>query len=133
MVQPSQVAFEVRGTRRAERPSESLSLRRTFRIPRILSVVCLGTRPTTNMEKLLQLGIVDACRTEAKDHLGRQRVCVPSDMVSEEVRLLKEPHEHGLVFKILVWDICSGSLNVQVVVDNLSNHTPSIAVFLQKG
>lgn len=41
------------------------------------------------MEELLQLGIIDASRAEAENHLCRQRVGVTPDVIHEQFRSLQ--------------------------------------------
>lgn len=82
------------------------------------------------MEELLQLWVLDTCCAEAEDHLGRQRVGITSDVIDEHMRLIQKFHEHGFVLQVLLRDMGSRRLDVQVVVNNIADHPPFFAVLL---
>ena len=82
------------------------------------------------MKELLQLRVFDARCAETEHHLGCQRIGVSPDMVDEQVGFFQEAHQHSLVFEFLIWNVRSGRFDVQVVVNNFTNHAPGFAVFL---
>jgi len=91
-----------------------------------------GSRRPTHGIELLQLGVVDACSAEPKDHLRGQGVGVTTNMVDEEIWTLQEADKHGLVLQFLVWHICTRRLDIKVEMNNLPDHAPCIAVRLPR-
>jgi hypothetical protein len=85
----------------------------------------------TDVIKLLQFRVVDTVCAESEDHLGRQRVSVASDVLSETVWLLQKALEHRNVPKILVWDICFGNFDAQASVRDFTKHAPHITILLR--
>ena len=62
--------------------------------------------------QLYELGVVEARRAEAEDHLGGQRVGITPNMVDEKIWFLENTHEHGSVLQILIGDVCAGNSDV---------------------
>lgn len=82
------------------------------------------------MKELLQLGVLNARGAETKHHLSCQGVGVSPNMVDEQIWCLQEAHKHGLVLQVLVRYVCPRCFDVEVVVDDLTDHTPGLAIFL---
>lgn len=78
----------------------------------------------THIKSLLEPGVMDARRSKAKRHLCCERCCISTEVVDEIIRVLQDTEKHGLVLQVLIWYICSCSIDVQDQVEELPNHLP---------
>ena len=84
------------------------------------------------MKKLLQPWVVDGGGPESEDHLSRQGVGIPAQVIDKVIGAIQKPNEHLLILEILIRYIRSSSSDVEDVVYHLPDHSPCRTVLLNE-